>query len=58
MRKPQVMRCDTARPAPSEDRTMIRRLEERLVLATLTGTGIACVVLTALFTMAVVGKAF
>lgn len=37
---------------------MIRRLEERLVLATLTGTGIACVVLTALFTMAVVGKAF
>ena len=42
----------------SEERTMIRRLEERFVLAALTGTGIACVALTALFAMAVVSKAF
>ena len=37
---------------------MIRRLEERFVLATLASTGMACIVLTVLFAMAVVSKAF
>ena len=37
---------------------MIRHLEERFVLATLTGTGIACIALTALFATVLVGKAF
>ncbi len=37
---------------------MIRTLEQKFVLTTLTGTGIACAILTALFAMAVLGKAF
>ena len=41
-----------------EDRTMIDRLEKRFVLTTLTGTAMVCVVLTTLFAMALLGKAF
>lgn len=37
---------------------MVDGLEKRFVLTTLTGTGMACVVLTALLAMAVLGKAF
>ena len=52
--------CAAARlgGGPREDRMMTRHLEERLVLSMLTGTGIACVVLTTLFATVLVGKAF
>ena len=37
---------------------MIDRLEKRFVLTTLTSTAMVCVVLTTLFAMALLGKAF
>ena len=37
---------------------MTRYFEERFVLGSLSGTGVVCVALLALFVMAVAGKAF
>ena len=37
---------------------MVEKLEKHFVLTTLTGTGMVCLVLIALFAMAVLGKAF
>lgn len=37
---------------------MIRRLEERAVLAMLAGSGVACLALTVLYAMAVAGRGF
>lgn len=37
---------------------MLHRLEERAVAAMLAGTGVACVALTVLFAMALVGRGF
>ena len=37
---------------------MIRRLEERAVLAMLAGTGVACVALTVLYALAIAGRGF